>query len=400
MAPVAPQGSGAAEGSGTAEGFVTAASNAIAVSGAAAGSGDPAASSETAALRVTREGGAEKNIEGRREAGSAGAAEEAADALFTVDHLKKYYPVHGGGIGKAKKLIRAVDDVSFTIRKRETFGLVGESGSGKSTLGRVLLQMERATAGTVLFDGKDLTNLGGRELRAARQHMQTIFQDPYGSLDPRWKIGDSIAEPLKVHGQGQRSPADISRRVSELLELVGLDPSWAQRYPHEFSGGQRQRIGIARAIALNPRFILADEAVSALDVSVQAQIINLLQDLQQKLGLTYLFIAHGLQVVRHLSDRIGVMYLGKLVEIAPSESLFLAPAHPYTQALIEAIPQTTPRQGQPAGSLEGEIPSPANPPSGCRFHTRCPFATDRCRQEEPALRQLDSGHHAACHYAL
>lgn len=400
MAPAAPAGSGAAEGSGTAEGFgAAAASNAMAVSGAAAGSGDPAASSETAALRVTREGGAEENIEGRGESGSAGAAEET-DALFTVDHLKKYYPVHGGGIGKAKKLIRAVDDVSFTIRKHETFGLVGESGSGKSTLGRVLLQMERATAGTVLFDGKDLTNLGGRELRAARQHMQTIFQDPYGSLDPRWKIGDSIAEPLKVHGQGQRSPADISRRVSELLELVGLDPSWAQRYPHEFSGGQRQRIGIARAIALNPRFILADEAVSALDVSVQAQIINLLQDLQQKLGLTYLFIAHGLQVVRHLSDRIGVMYLGKLVEIAPSESLFLAPAHPYTQALIEAIPQTSPRQGQPAGSLEGEIPSPANPPSGCRFHTRCPFATDRCRQEEPALRQLDSGHHAACHYAL
>ncbi|GIO63446.1 ABC transporter ATP-binding protein [Paenibacillus cineris] len=401
MAPAEPAGSGAAEGSGTAEGFgAVAASNAMAVPGAAAGSGDPAASSVTAALRVTREGGAKENIEGRGEAGSAGAAEEAADALFTVDHLKKYYPVHGGGIGKAKKLIRAVDDVSFTIRKRETFGLVGESGSGKSTLGRVLLQMERATSGTVLFDGKDLTNLGGRELRAARQHMQTIFQDPYGSLDPRWKIGDSIAEPLKVHGQGQRSPADISRRVSELLELVGLDPSWAQRYPHEFSGGQRQRIGIARAIALNPRFILADEAVSALDVSVQAQIINLLQDLQQKLGLTYLFIAHGLQVVRHLSDRIGVMYLGKLVEIAPSESLFLAPAHPYTQALIEAIPQTTPRQGQSTGSLEGEIPSPANPPSGCRFHTRCPFATDRCRQEEPALRQLDSGHHAACHYAL
>ncbi|MBB3129675.1 peptide/nickel transport system ATP-binding protein [Paenibacillus rhizosphaerae] len=356
-------------------------------------------SNVTAALRVTREGSAEENIGGRGEVGSAGAAEEA-DVLFTVDHLKKYYPVHGGGIGKAKKLIRAVDDVSFTIRKRETFGLVGESGSGKSTLGRVLLQMERATAGTVHFDGKDLTNLGGRELRAARQHMQTIFQDPYGSLDPRWKIGDSIAEPLKVHGQGQYSPADISRRVGELLELVGLDPTWAQRYPHEFSGGQRQRIGIARAIALNPRFILADEAVSALDVSVQAQIINLLQDLQQKLGLTYLFIAHGLQVVRHLSDRIGVMYLGKIVEIAPSESLFLAPAHPYTQALIEAIPQTTPRQGQPAGSLEGEIPSPANPPSGCRFHTRCPFATDRCRQEEPALRQLDSGHHAACHYAL
>lgn len=322
---------------------------------------------------------------------------ESPDVLFAVENLRKYYPVHGDGFGR-KKLIRAVDDVSFTIRRRETFGLVGESGSGKSTLGRVLLQLERATDGKVLFEGEDLTKLGGTALRRARRHMQTIFQDPYGSLDPRWRIGDSIAEPLLVH---LHLPASaVQERVHELLGLVGLDPSWADRYPHEFSGGQRQRIGIARAIALNPRFILADEAVSALDVSVQAQIMNLLQDLQQRLGLTYLFIAHGLQVIRHLSDRIGVMYLGKLVEIAPSESLFLRPAHPYTRALIDSIPQGAPGGSQPTGGIEGEIPSPANPPSGCRFHTRCPLATARCREEEPPLLVLESGHYAACHHPL
>ncbi|MEC0206786.1 ABC transporter ATP-binding protein [Paenibacillus lautus] len=319
------------------------------------------------------------------------------DVLFAVENLRKYYPVHGEGFGR-KKLIRAVDDVSFTIRRRETFGLVGESGSGKSTLGRVLLQLERATEGKVLFEGEDLTRQGGTALRRARRHMQTIFQDPYGSLDPRWSIGDSIAEPLLVH---LHLPASaVQERVQELLGLVGLDPSWADRYPHEFSGGQRQRIGIARAIALNPRFILADEAVSALDVSVQAQIMNLLQDLQQRLGLTYLFIAHGLQVVRHLSDRIGVMYLGKLVETAPSESLFLRPAHPYTRALIDSIPHGAPGGSQPTGGIEGEIPSPANPPSGCRFHTRCPLATVRCREEEPQLLVLESGHYAACHHPL
>lgn len=322
---------------------------------------------------------------------------ESPDVLFAVENLRKYYPVHGEGFGR-KKLIRAVDDVSFTIRRRETFGLVGESGSGKSTLGRVLLQLERATDGKVMFEGEELTKLGGTALRRARRHMQTIFQDPYGSLDPRWKIGDSIAEPLLVH---HHLPASaVQERVHELLGLVGLDPSWADRYPHEFSGGQRQRIGIARAIALNPRFILADEAVSALDVSVQAQIMNLLQDLQQRLGLTYLFIAHGLQVVRHLSDRIGVMYLGKLVEIAPSESLFLRPAHPYTRALIDSIPQGAPGGSKPTGGIEGEIPSPANPPSGCRFHTRCPLATSRCREEEPQLLVLESGHYAACHHPL
>ncbi|WP_258394676.1 ABC transporter ATP-binding protein [Paenibacillus sp. MDMC362] len=322
---------------------------------------------------------------------------ESPDVLFAVENLRKYYPVQGESFGR-KKLIRAVDDVSFTIRRRETFGLVGESGSGKSTLGRLLLQLERATEGKVLFEGEDLTKLGGTALRRARRHMQTIFQDPYGSLDPRWKIGDSIAEPLLV--QHHLPATAVQKRVHELLGLVGLDPSWADRYPHEFSGGQRQRIGIARAIALNPRFILADEAVSALDVSVQAQIMNLLQDLQQRLGLTYLFIAHGLQVVRHLSDRIGVLYLGKLVEIAPSESLFLRPAHPYTRALIDSIPQRTSGGFRQTGGIEGEIPSPANPPSGCRFHTRCPLATARCREEEPQLLVLESGHYAACHHPL
>lgn len=323
---------------------------------------------------------------------------EDGEPLFTVTGLRKYYPVHGSGFGKGRKMIHAVDDVSFSILRRETFGLVGESGSGKSTLGRVLLQMERATAGQVFFEGQDLTKLSRTALRSTRRHMQTIFQDPYGSLDPRWTIGDSIAEPLRIHDH--LSAAAVRERVHELLGLVGLDSVWAERYPHEFSGGQRQRIGIARAIALNPRFILADEAVSALDVSVQAQIINLLQDLQQKLGLTTLFIAHGLQIVRHISDRIGVMYLGKLVEIAPSEELFLQPAHPYTRALIDSIPNTQQGKGQPASSIEGEIPSPANPPSGCRFHTRCPFATTRCREEEPPLRLLSTGHYAACHYPL
>lgn len=319
-------------------------------------------------------------------------------ALFTVHHLRKYYPLQGSGLVRGHKVIRAVDDVSFSINKHETFGLVGESGSGKSTLGRVLLQLERATQGTVTFDGQDLTKLKGTALRSVRQHMQTIFQDPYGSFDPRWKIGDSIAEPLKVHQK--LKGADLHSRIHELLELVGLDPAWSERYPHEFSGGQRQRIGIARAIALNPKFILADEAVSALDVSVQAQIINLLQELQGKLGLTYMFIAHGLQVVRHISDRIGVMYLGKLVEIAPSESLFLQPAHPYTQALIKSVPQISRGREERSYHLQGEIPSPSSPPSGCRFHTRCPFVTSRCREEEPQLRQLASGHLAACHFPL
>ncbi|CAM3106698.1 ABC transporter ATP-binding protein [Paenibacillus lupini] len=321
-----------------------------------------------------------------------------SETLFVAEHLHKYYPVKRKSFTAPRAFIRAVDDVSFSIRKNETFGLVGESGSGKSTLGRVLLQMEQATSGKVQFQGRELTSLDGAELRSMRRDMQVIFQDPYGSLNPRWTIGDSIAEPLKVHSV--MTGYERKHRVEELLQLVGLDAASSGKYPHEFSGGQRQRIGIARAIALNPSFILADEAVSALDVSVQAQIVNLLQELQQQLGLTYLFIAHGLQVVRHISDRIGVMYLGKLVEIAPSDELFRRPAHPYTKLLIDSIPQPIPGQNSIVAAIQGEIPSPANPPSGCRFHPRCPFATERCRKEQPELRPLGEDRYAACHYTL
>lgn len=320
---------------------------------------EPAVRGKSAAFRVEESASLEEKSEDALSGRDSGI-------LFAAEHLRKYYPVKRKGFTAPRTFIRAVDDVSFSIRKKETFGLVGESGSGKSTLGRVLLQMEQATSGKVLFQGKELTGLNGAQLRPLRKDMQVIFQDPYGSLNPRWTIGDSIAEPLKVHGAW--TAGERKNRVEELLLLVGLDPSSVGKYPHEFSGGQRQRIGIARAIALNPSFILADEAVSALDVSVQAQIVNLLQELQRKLGLTYLFIAHGLQIVRHISDRIGVMYLGKLVEIAPSDELFRQPAHPYTKLLIKSIPQPVPGQHGSVAPIQGEIPSPANPPSGCRFH--------------------------------
>lgn len=320
-----------------------------------------------------------------------------APELFQISRLSKYYPVRGGGLGR-RSFVRAVDDVSFSIRQGETFGLVGESGSGKSTLGRLLLQLENQTSGEVNFQGRELSKLRAAELRSIRRDFQMIFQDPYGSLDPRWKVGDIIGAPLGVHDK--LSGKEKRLRVGELLESVGLSASAMDRFPHEFSGGQRQRIGIARAIALRPRFILADEAVSALDVSVQAQIVNLLLELQEKLGLTYLFIAHGLQIVRHISDRIGVMYLGKLVEIAPAHELFASPAHPYTRALIESIPHMAPGQQFMANGIQGEIPSPARPPSGCRFHTRCPFATAKCRAEQPEL--VSGGHDrfVACHYPL
>ncbi|TCM93178.1 peptide/nickel transport system ATP-binding protein [Paenibacillus sp. BK033] len=351
----------------------------------------PAVRSKSAELRVEEPAAREEQLK-------SALSGTDSEILFSAEHLRKYYPVKRKSFAAPRTFIRAVDDVSFSIRRNETFGLVGESGSGKSTLGRVLLQMEQATSGKVLFQGKELTGLNGAQLRPLRRDMQVIFQDPYGSLNPRWTIGDSIAEPLKVHGAWT---ADERRyRVRELLGLVGLDPASASKYPHEFSGGQRQRIGIARAIALNPSFILADEAVSALDVSVQAQIVNLLQELQRKLGLTYLFIAHGLQIVRHISDRIGVMYLGKLVEIAPSDELFRQPAHPYTKLLIESIPQPVPGRHGSVASMQGEIPSPANPPSGCRFHPRCPFATEKCRKEQPELRPLGEDRYAACHYTL
>lgn len=316
--------------------------------------------------------------------------------LVEAIELSKHYPIRQGLFQRPPAYIRAVDKVTMSIRRGETFGLVGESGSGKSTLGRLLLQLEKATAGEVKFEGKTLGRLNKVELQETRKHMQMIFQDPYGSVNPRWKVGDIIGEPLRVHSS--ISTLERRQRVEELIESVGLNPSWADRYPHEFSGGQRQRIGIARAIALQPQFILADEAVSALDVSVQSQIINLMQDLQQRLGLTYLFIAHGLNIVRHISDRIGVMYLGKLVEIAPSEELFLHPAHHYTKGLIASIPHADPSREREIITLQGEIPSPANPPSGCRFHTRCPAATARCRQEEPQWREIGPDHWVACHH--
>lgn len=316
--------------------------------------------------------------------------------LFTVEGLSKFYPIGSRGFLQSRSYVRAVDNVSFTIKKGETFGLVGESGSGKSTLGRVLLQLEKATEGKVLFQGTNLSELSSRELRETRKHMQMIYQDPYGSVNPRWKVGDIIEEPLKIHESLTARENQV--RVEQLLEAVGLGGKAYDRYPHEFSGGQRQRIAIARAIAINPKFVLADEAVSALDVSVQAQIVNLMQELQQELGLTYLFIGHGLNVVRHISDRIGVMYLGQLVEIADSETLFRRPAHHYTKGLINSIPVIDPALRREVITVQGEIPSPSNPPSGCRFHTRCPAATVRCREEQPILREVEKDHWAACHY--
>ncbi|GAA3407829.1 dipeptide ABC transporter ATP-binding protein [Paenibacillus hodogayensis] len=325
----------------------------------------------------------------------AGVSRSSAEVLFEVRHLTKHYPYGRSLFPGTKKSIQAVEDVSFTIRKGETFGLVGESGSGKSTLGRVLLHLEKPTSGSVRFEGRELGALSGARLREERKHMQMIFQDPYGSVDPRWKVGDIIGEPFAVHGG--LNAGGKKEAVLELLRLVGLSSNAYDRYPHEFSGGQRQRIGIARAIALRPKFVLADEAVSALDVSVQAQIVNLLQELRQRLDLTFLFIGHGLNVVRYVSDRIGVMYLGKLVEIAPSEQLFRRPAHHYTKALIASIPVPVPDRQRQFAAIQGEIPSPANPPSGCRFRTRCPAATARCAEEQPEFREIAPDHLVACH---
>ncbi|MGE5676101.1 MAG: ABC transporter ATP-binding protein [Mycobacterium leprae] len=318
--------------------------------------------------------------------------------LIQAQGVKKYFPIKKGLLSKTVGNVRAVDDVSFDIYPGETLGLVGESGCGKSTLGRVILQLQQATAGKVLFEGKDLVSMSKGELRDYRREMQIIFQDPFGSLNPRFTVSEIIGEPLRVHGVADAAGREA--RVAELLQKVGLDPSWINRYPHEFSGGQRQRIGIARSISLNPKFIVADEAVSALDVSVQAQVVNLLEELQDQLGLTYLFIAHGLNVVRHISDRIGVMYLGKLVEVAETDELFAHAAHPYTAALLSAIPVPNPHRKRERIVLTGEVPSPANPPSGCRFHTRCPLAQPRCREEIPALREVAPGHLVACHFPI
>jgi len=320
---------------------------------------------------------------------------ERKETLIEAVGLSKWYPLKRGTGGK-ERFIRAVDDVSLAIRAGETFGLVGESGSGKSTLGRVILQLERATKGEVYFRGEPLTQLSGARLRNMRRHMQMVFQDAGSSMNPRWKAGDIIGEPLDVHESLSRK--ERKARIEELLQIVGLSPDMADRYPHQFSGGQRQRLGIARAIALNPAFLLLDEPVSALDVSVQAQIVNLLLDIQERMGLTYLFIGHGLHVVRHLSDRIGVMYLGQLVEVADSTELFLHPAHHYTRALIASIPHPDPAGRGTARVIEGEVPSPAAPPSGCRFHPRCPAATERCKLEAPELQEIGPGHYAACHF--
>jgi oligopeptide/dipeptide ABC transporter ATP-binding protein len=309
--------------------------------------------------------------------------------LVEIKDLKKYFPV------PHKQFVRAVDGVSFTINQGETLGLVGESGCGKTTVGRCVLRLIEPTSGEIRFDGIDLSRLDRGRMRALRRRMQIIFQDPYSSLNPRMKVGSIIAEPLEIHRVGDRR--ERRDRVAELLRVVGLDPDYANRYPHQFSGGQRQRIGIARALALNPDFIVADEPVSALDVSVQAQVVNLMQDLQERFGLTYLFISHGLAVVKHISTRVGVMYLGKLVELAPAEEIYKNPLHPYTQALLRAIPIPDPGSTRRAThKLGGDVPNPTAPPAGCRFHTRCLQAGDRCVREEPELVEVSHGHFVSC----
>jgi len=323
-----------------------------------------------------------------------------SDALLEVRGLSKHFPSRAGLFRRAKGSVRAVDGVDFTIRRGETLGLVGESGCGKTTTGRCVLQLERPTHGRILFEGTDISELSQRDLRQMRRRMQVIFQDPYSSLNPRMTVGEILAEPIKVHGIIS-DPAKRQARVRQLLEEVGLLPQHARRYPHQLSGGQRQRVGIARALAMEPSLIVCDEPVSALDVSIQAQIINLLEDLQTRLGLTYLFIAHDLSVVRHISDRVAVMYLGKIVELADRQALYEDPLHPYTRALLSAVPIPDPKleAKRERMVLRGEVPSSLNPPSGCVFHPRCPIAVDRCSAEIPPLREIKPGHWAACHLA-
>jgi oligopeptide transport system ATP-binding protein len=314
--------------------------------------------------------------------------------LIEVENLKKHYPVRSGLWGRVRASVKAVDGVSLKIMEGETLGVVGESGCGKTTLGRLLLRLVEATEGRVVYQGRDVLNVGTRQMRELRRSMQIIFQDPYSSLNPRMTVGGIIGEALKIHELVP--PERIDARVAELMEQVGLQPSYARRYPHEFSGGQRQRIGIARALAVEPKFIVADEPVSALDVSIQAQIVNLLQDLQRDLGLTYLFIAHDLSVVRHISDRIAVMYLGRIVELADRDELYAHPSHPYTKALLSAVPVPEPGASTQRVVLEGDVPNPASVPSGCPFHPRCPEKRDRCTQTVPQLVDLGNGHQTAC----
>ncbi len=320
------------------------------------------------------------------------------EILVKVKDLKKHFPITRGIVfSRQVGAVQAVDGVNFDIRKGETLGLVGESGCGKSTTGRTILQLHRATSGKVFYGDTDLTALKGEALRLMRRNMQMIFQDPYASLNPRLTIGNIIAEPLEVHKIGNSK--ERNERVEELLRLVGLSPYFINRYPHEFSGGQRQRIGVARALALQPDFIVCDEPISALDVSIQAQVVNLLEDLQETFGLTYLFIAHDLSMVRHISDRTAVMYLGKIVELATRDELYAHPLHPYTQALLSAVPIPNPAKESKRQRiiLEGDVPSPINPPSGCRFHPRCPLAIDICAEAEPEWREVAPNHWVACH---
>ena len=318
-------------------------------------------------------------------------------SILEATNLAKHYPIRRGLLARPSGTVRAVDGVTFTLARGETLALVGESGCGKSTTARLVLRLIEPTAGTVAFEGQDITTLDGASLRALRRRMQIVFQDPFASLNPRMTVGDILAEPLVVHAIG--NAGQRRARVTELLELVGLAPYHATRYPHEFSGGQRQRIGIARALAVEPALIVLDEPVSALDVSIQAQVVNLLHDLQGRLGLSYLFIAHDLAVVKHVADRVAVMYLGRIVEVGPKDQVFANPRHPYTRLLLSAIPRPDPHRRLARQIPGGDIPSPANMPPGCRFHTRCPFVIDRCRTEDPEMHPIAPAHTSACHRA-
>jgi oligopeptide/dipeptide ABC transporter ATP-binding protein len=325
---------------------------------------------------------------------------ESCAPLIEVKHVKKYFPIRRGLLQREVARVHAVDDVSFAVREGETLGLVGESGCGKSTLGRTIVRLLEPTAGQILFEGRPIEKLGSRRLRPLRRQMQMVFQDPYASLNPRKRVGSIIGDPLKIHGLGDKR--ERKAQVEALLETVGLSPEHYNRFPHEFSGGQRQRIGIARALALRPKLVVADEPVSALDVSIQSQMLNLLEDLQNEFHLTYIFIAHDLGVVRHVSDRIAVMYLGKIVELSPAEELYQRPIMPYTEALLSAVPVPDPDLAAKRKRivLEGDVPSPINPPSGCRFHPRCRYATQVCSEIEPPLVDYGNGHLAACHHPL